>query len=379
MLFKNHLLILLSSISIGVFGQAVKTFVFIGTYTNGQPDKGIYVYSLNSRNGKLKKVFSGKGITNPSYITLSPNGDFLYACTETKMPINGSVSAFSIDTSRGVLTFLNKQSSHGANPVYVSCSANNEHLVVANYTEGNIAVFKTNSDGSLNPASQIVPFHGGGPNANRQDKAHIHAAVFSPDFRYVFCPDLGSDRIRVFQCASNDTQTLKPVADDDYLASLGSGPRHFIFHPNGVFAYCIEELSGTVTAFDYLNGHLDSIQRVFAYSKKQDEYNSADIHISPDGLFLYASNRWDQENTLAIFAIDHVTGKLTLIGHQSTLGDHPRNFAIDVQGDFLIVANQVTNNIVVFRRNKQTGLLTKIRQEIKVPSPSCVQIRTYRN
>ena len=362
-----------------LFSQSSRTFVFIGTYTNGQPDKGIYVYSLNSRNGKLKKVFSGQDITNPSYITLSPNGDYLYACTETKLPMQGSVSAYCVDSARGTLTFLNKQSSHGENPVYVSCSANNEHLVVANYTEGNIAVFKTNSDGSLNPASQIVPFHGGGPNANRQDKAHIHAAVFSPDFRYVFCPDLGSDRIRVLQCASNDIQTLKPMTGNDYLASLGSGPRHFTFHPIGAFAYCIEELSGTVTAFDYHNGHIDSIQRVFAYSKKQAEYNSADIHISPDGLFLYASNRWDQENTLAIFAIDQVTGKLTLIGHQSTLGDHPRNFAIDVQGDFLVVANQVTNNIVVFRRNKQTGLLTKIRQEIKIPSPSCVQIRTYGN
>lgn len=362
-----------------VVGQSRRTFVFVGTYTDGQPDKGIYVYSLNNRNGKLKKVFSGQNITNPSFITLSPNGGYLYACTETKLPKQGSVSAFRVDTVTGSLTFLNKQSSGGENPVYLTSSRNNEFVITGNYTEGTVAVFKTLPNGSLDTASQRLLFWGNGPNSRRQDKAHIHAAVFSPNFDQMFFPDLGADRIRVFGFDVNDCRPLIAQSTEDYLATPGSGPRHFTFYPSGRFAYCIEELSGTVVSFRYQNGHLDSIQRIFAYSKTQEEYNSADIHISPDGLFLYVSNRWDNENTLAIFAIDTVSGILSLIGHQTTFGDHPRNFAIDDTGNFLLVANQVTNNLVVFRRNKQTGLLTKIRQEINVPSPSCVQIRTYGN
>jgi 6-phosphogluconolactonase (cycloisomerase 2 family) len=374
---KTLLVILLATIGYYASGQPGKTYLFVGTYTDGKPDKGIYIYEFNSRTGKLKKTFSGENITNPSFLALSPAGDYLYACTDTKLPQEGSVSAFKIDSVNGVLTFLDKQKSGGENPVYVTTSSKNEFVINGNYTEGTVSVFKTNPDGSLKPSSQIIRFEGSGPNARRQDKAHIHAAVFSPDSGYVFFPDLGADKIRVFKFNVQDEQPLKALENYDYTAIPGSGPRHFTFHPNNRFAYCIEELSGTVTAFRYESGKLDSIQRIFSYSKLQEEYNSADIHISPDGLFLYASNRWDNENTISIFSINPDNGKLTLIGHQSTYGDHPRNFTLDPTGKYLIVANQVTNNIVVFKRDIKTGLLTKTGKEIKVPRPSCLKMRTY--
>lgn len=374
---KSILLILLATISCFALGQLSKTYLFVGTYTDGKPDKGIYIYEFNSYTGSLHKVYTAHKMTNPSFLTLSPTGDYLYACTDTKLPVEGSVTAFKFDSVNGSLTFLNKQKSGGENPVYLTTSRNNEFVIAGNYTKGTVAVFKTNPNGSLLPSSQIIQFHGSGPNAKRQDKAHIHAAVFSPDFEYLFFPDLGADKIRVFKFNLRSNQPLTSYDDYDYTAVSGSGPRHFTFHPNNCFAYCIEELSGTITSFSYENGKLDSIQRIFSYSKFQEEYNSADIHISPDGLFLYASNRWDNENSISIFAINRQNGKLTLVGHQSTYGDHPRNFTLDPTGNFLIVANQVTNNIVVFKRDSKTGLLTKTGKEMKVPSPSCVIMRKY--
>lgn len=259
----------------------------------------------------------------------------------------------------------------------MTSSVKNEYIINANYTEGNVSIFKTNSDGSINPATQIITFQGSGPISDRQDKAHIHAAVFSPDTQFIYFPDLGSDKIYVFKFFSGDTIPFKPL-DDYHISTIpGSGPRHFTFHPNQRFAYCIEELSGMVSAFKYNEGKLDSIQRIFSYSKKQEIYNSADIHISPDGLFLYTSNRWDDENTISIYSIDSATGNLILVGHQYTYGDHPRNFTLDPTGQYLVVANQVSNNIVVFKRDLQTGLLSKTGREIKVPNPSCLIIRSY--
>ena len=374
---KKLLIILLTLITHFAFGQKSKTYLFVGTYTDGKPDKGIYIYEFNPKTGNLKKVSTGDSITNPSFLTLSPNGNFIYACTDTKLPNAGSVTAFKFDSIAGSLTLINKQKSGGENPVYLTTSKNNEFVINGNYTEGTVSAFTTNPDGSLNPFGQLIQFDGSSRNTQRQDKAHIHAAVFSPDYEYIFFPDLGADKIRVFKFDLQNKEPLKALNNHDFTAVPGSGPRHFTFHPNNKFAYCIEELSGTITSFKYDSGKLDSIQRIFSYSKLQEEYNSADIHISPDGLFLYASNRWDNENTISIFSINEDNGKLTLIGHQSTYGDHPRNFTLDPTGNFLIVANQVTNNIVVFKRDIKTGLLTKTGKEIKVPRPSCLKMRKY--
>jgi 6-phosphogluconolactonase len=371
---------LLSLFIINTYGQSnTKTLLFIGTYTGGKPDKGIYVYEFNTTTGAFKAVSHTENITNPSFLTLSPNGKYAYACTDTKMPGAGSVTAFKIDSVHGKLILVNKQASGGENPVNLTVYKNNRFVVNGNYTGGSVSVFKTNADGSLNPYTQLIQFSDSSINKSRQEKAHIHSTVFSPDNKYIFLPDLGSDKIRAFTFDANKPEPLIPEDKLTVHTIPGSGPRHFTFHPNGKFAYCIEELSGMVSAYSYVNGKLDSIQRIFSYSKPQEAYSGADIHVSPDGLFLYASNRDGTENTLSVFAVDPITGKLSLVGHQATYGIHPRNFCIAPGGLFVLVANASTNNIVFFKRDVKTGLLTKMKDEIEVPRPSCLQMRVYKN
>jgi 6-phosphogluconolactonase len=351
-------------------------YLFIGSYTNGRKADGIYVYQLNAKSGALKKVSTVSNVVNPSYLTLAPNGRFLYACTETKTSHAGSISSFAFDSISGRLTFINKQPAGGENPVYVTVHKSNKWLVNANYTEGSVSVFPINESGGLDSACQVIQFNGGSVNKERQERGHIHAAVFSPLHDYLFLTDLGADKIWTYGFDTLSKQPLQLAQVPFTKASPGSGPRHFTFHPDGRHAYCIEELSGTVSAYRFVNGLLVPFQRIPSYSKQQDEYASADIHISPDGLFLYASNRED-EHSISIFSIDTVTGRLTLTGHQSTLGRHPRNFVIDPSGNFLLVANVATNNVVVFKRNVKTGALKKTGIEISIPNPSCLQIRRY--
>lgn len=354
------------------------TYLITGSYTEGQPGNGIHVFRFNPKSGALKPVSRISNITNSSFLNISHDGRFVYACTDTKLQgREGNVTAFVFDSINGKLTILNKQPAGGENPVYVTVHPGNRLVVNANYTSGNLSAFRYATDGRLAAYAQLLSFTGSSSNIGRQDKPHLHAAVFSPQSDYLFVPDLGADRIRVFRVDTGRTQPL--LADDARTIKTvpGSGPRHFVFHPSGKFAYCIEELSGTVSAYRYADGKLDSVQRIFAYSEKLDAYSSADIHISPDGRFLYASNRMDMENTIAIFAIDSTTGILQLRGHQSTLGDHPRNFTLDPSGKFVLVANQVSGNIVVFRRDEKTGLLRPTRQRASVPHVSCLQMRTY--
>lgn len=353
------------------------TYLFVGSYTGGKPDTGIYVYTFNVKSGALKQTGITDHIVNPSFLTLSHDGQYLYAGADTQLPDTGSILSFKVDAVNGKLSFMNRQPSGGDNPVYVAVHNNDKYLINANYTGGSVSVYAINENGSLHPPAQVIPFEGSSVITTRQEKSHIHAAVFSPQGDYVFLPDLGSDKIWVFHFDETRTQPLLTAKQNTVTAVPGSGPRHFTFHPNGRYAYCIEELSAMVTAYAYQSGVLDSIQRIFGYSKVQDAYGGADIHISPDGLFLYSSNRWEDENTIAIFSIDPSTGLLTLLGHQKTYGDHPRNFTIDPSGKFLLVANMLTNNIVVFKRNMKTGLLKKKKREVRVPAPSCLQMRRY--
>lgn len=355
---------------------AQKSYIFIGSYNFDKKSDGIFVYELDTTTGKLHQTTTAKDILNPSYLTLSPNSNFVYACTDTKTPDEGSVSSFEFNTKDKTLTFINSQKSGGVNPVYLSVYKNEKWLINANYTSGSVSLFSINKDGSINPVSQVISYADSSVNRERQDRSHIHATVFSPNSKYVFLPDLGADKIRSYQFDTTNYQPLQASEFPCTKATSGSGPRHFTFHPNGRFAYCIEELSGTINAYKYTDGKLDSIQRINTHSEKYTEnFNSADIHISPDGKFLYASNRGD-ENNIAIFSIEQ-NGTLKIVGYQSTFGKIPRNFAIDTTGKFLIVANQVSGNIVVFKRNQKTGLLKKVKNKITVKNPSCVQIKQY--
>ncbi|MFV8465139.1 lactonase family protein [Flavobacterium sp. LB1P62] len=354
------------------------SYVFVGSYNSDKNKEGIYVFQLDTMTGNLKKITTVKNILNPSYLTVSPNGKYVFVCTETRTPNAGSVSSFEFKPKKKTLTFINSQKSGGENPVYLSVHKNGKWLVNANYTQGSVSVYPITAGGKINPIVQNFSYSEGSINKERQERSHIHSAVFSPNYDFVFLPDLGADKIRSYRFNSTKKQ---PLSENQYpftQTTLGSGPRHFTFHPDGKFAYCIEEISGTISVYAYGNGKLDPIQRINTHTDALKEgFSSGDIHISPDGRFLYASNR-GEENNIAIFSIES-NGTLKTVGYQSTFGKTPRIFTIDSTGKFLIAANQTSGNVVVFKRNLVTGLLKKSGTEINLENASCVQIKHYRN
>jgi 6-phosphogluconolactonase (cycloisomerase 2 family) len=360
--------------------QAQTYYVFVGAYVPYAPDQGIRVYTLDTLNGQLQYKSLCPNLLNPAYLNLSPDGRYLYASTEARTPKDGNVSSFAFDSLSGKLTFLNKQKSGGENPVYVNVHRSGKWVLNANYTEASVSVYGVNPDGSLQPASKVFSYaEGSKVNPERQPVAHTHAAIFSPQHDAVWVPDLGADKIRSYRFSPQATQPLTETSANDASSPPGSGPRHLTFHPNQKCAYCIEELSGTVSVYRHKKGRLYAIQNISAHPQELSTgFNSADIHPSPDGRFLYVSNRGD-ENNLAIFAIHPRKGTLQPVGYQATLGKHPRNFTIDQTGNFLLLGNMLSNSIVVFKRDPQTGLLTKMSTLEGVPSPSCLKIRRYKN
>lgn len=352
------------------------TYVFFGSFNRDKATKGIYVYQLDTISGNLSKVTTVENILNPSYLTLSPNGKYVFACTESKTPNAGSVSSFEFNLESKTLNFINSQKSGGENPVYLTVHKSGKWLVNGNYTEGSISVYPLSENGTIGPRIQNFQFLEGSIDKGRQDRSHIHSTVFSPDFKYLFSPDLGADKIRAYQFESDRVEPLK-VAEQPFIKTIaGTGPRHFTFHPNGKFAYCIEEMGGAVDAYSYDNGKLESIQRINTHTDNiKEDFESSDIHISPDGQFLYASNRGD-ENNIAIFSILE-NGTLKIVGYQSTFGKQARVFDIDETGQFLIVTNAASGNVFVFKRNQKTGLLKKVGKKLKIKGVSCVKIRKY--
>ena len=352
---------------------AQKFYLFIGTYTS-KDSKGIYVYQFDAATGAAKWVSNTDSSENPSYLAIAPNEKYVYAVNETHGDDGGKVSAFTFDKTTGKLAFINQQSTGGDDPCYVSVSKNNNWVVVANYSGGSAAAFAANNDGSLNPYSQLLQDSGSSANTKRQEKAHVHSAVFSPAQDYLFTPDLGMDKVMIYKFNQDSEKPLSPATPPYVAVTAGNGPRHFTFHPNQKFAYVIQELSGTVGVYRYSDGKLDLLQDIATHPKGyKGDIGSADIHLSPDGKFLYASNRGD-ENTITIFSVDSATGVLKLKGYQSVMGKTPRNFIIDPTGNYLLAANQSTDNIVIFKRNKQTGLLHPTGKQIKVSMPVCLQM-----
>lgn len=359
-----------------LFIHAQKTLVYFGSFNWDKAEKGIYVYELDTINGKLTKKSAFSGVLNPSFLAVSQNGKYLFACTESKTKDAGSVSSFEINEITGQLKLINSQKSGGENPVYLSVHKNGKWLVNGNYTEGSISVYPISERGEIAPFVQNIHFEEGSINPKRQDRSHIHSTIFSPDFNGIFAPDLGSDKIRVFKFNENQNMPLEIAYKPFVKTILGSGPRHFTFHPNGKFAYCIEEMGGAVAAYRYENGILNEIQHIFTRNNQEaGDFESSDIHISPDGKFLYASNRGN-ENNIAIFSIQE-DGKLKNIGYQTTYGKHPRTFAIDETGKFLIVVNTLSNDVFVFKRDFNTGLLKKIGKRIKIKNVTHVVTKKY--
>lgn len=347
-------------------------YLFIGTYTN-TTSKGIYIYDFNSQTGDATWISNTDSVTNPSWVTISNDHKYVYAVNETNGTNPGRVTAYSFDKNNGTLHFLNTTASGGDDPCYLATSFDNKWLTVANYTSGTATVFPINADGSVKPYSQLINdtiYRSPGDSAI----PHVHETVFSPDEKFLVTPDLGLDKLMIYKFEPSKEKPLVLSSPSSVASETGSGPRHIVFSSNKKHAYLIHELSGTVTAYNYENGTFSQIQDIATFPKGFDgKKDGAEIMVSPDGKFLYASDRGDL-NQIVIFSIDPDSGKLTFKGTQSSLGTHPRNFIIDPTGNFLLAANQDSENIVIFKINKETGLLNKTGKEIHIPRPVCLQM-----
>ncbi|MDC1364783.1 lactonase family protein [Algibacter sp.] len=352
------------------------TLLFVGSYTDKKPGKGIHVYEFNKDTGETTLKFALDSVTNTSFLKLSKNGKYLYSVMDSQMPYNGKIASFAVDAIQGKIDLINIQDCGGLNPAHIELDNTETILTSSQYSDGSLSLFKINKDGSLNPHSQVLKFKDSSIVENRQETSHIHSSNFSSDNRFLFVHDLGADKIRRFRIDSVSKDSILQN-ENQIKMKPGSGPRHFTFHPNGKFGYSISELSGKITAFSYQNDNLNFIEDYASYQQELDIYKAADIHISPDGKFLYASNRGPEEDSISVFSIDTTTGKLSLVGYESTYGKHPRNFTLSPCGNFLLVGNQFSGNIVIFRRNIKTGKLNKLPNEIVVDSPSSLQMQTY--
>ena len=350
--------------------------VYIGTYTRGRRE-GIYVYRMDGSSGALERAADAVVIDDPSFVTIDPQRRYLYAVSESSEVADtpsGVVSAFSIDSKTGGLTSLGRQSTGGEGPCHLTVDATGKSLLVANYGSGSVCVLPIRDDGRLGQATDFVQHQGSSADPRRQTGPHAHSVTVDAANRFVFAADLGLDQVLVYRLDA-DRGKLTPNDDPQVQLKPGAGPRHFDFHPNGVFAYVINELDSTITAFDYdaAAGTLSEIETV---STLPDGFagvsHCADVHVSPSGRFLYGSNRG--HDSIVIFEIDRDTGRLDYVGHEPTQGRTPRNFAIDPTGTFLLAANQDSDTVVTFRIDERTGLLDPAGHVAEVPMPVCLKL-----
>jgi 6-phosphogluconolactonase len=352
--------------------RAAEVTVYVGTYTDGT-SKGIYRFSLDLETGKATAPVLAGEAKNPSFLAFHPNGRFLYAVSEVDSfggAKTGSVIAFAIDQKTGDLTRLNEVASEGGAPCHLVVDKGGKNVLVANYGGGTVAVLPIGPDGQLAKASAVRTHEGKGPNAQRQDKPHAHGIYLDAAERFALSPDLGTDRVFV---SSFDAAKGALVAHGEGVLDPGSGPRHLAFHPSGRYVYVINELSSTVSAFGYdaAKGALTPLQTVSALPDgfKGTSY-TAEVEASPDGRFLYGSNRG--HDSLAIFTVDAASGRLTPAGHVPIGGPWPRHFKIDASGRVLIAAHQRGGTVGFFRLDPKTGQPSPLGATVAVDKPACV-------
>ena len=364
-----------------------RRLVYVGTYTEpilfgtGKilegKGAGIYLYTLDITNGALEPFDVVTGVRNPSYLAFDPSHRFLYAVNELKEyegAASGAVSAFAVDPTNGSLTFLNQKPTHGTDPCHLTVDHAGKHVFVANFMSGSVCVLPILDDGSLGGATDFIQHQGSSADPQRQAGPHAHAVTLDVPGRFLFVPDLGLDKLVVYEY---DAAEGKLHARPERWATLppGAGPRQVAFHPKGQFAYLINELNSTVTAYRYdeSTGALTEIQTVPTLAADfAGASTCAEVQVSPSGRFLYGSNRG--HDSIVVYAIDEHDGTLVLVGHTSTGGQIPRNFAISPDNQFLIAANQNSNNLVTFKINPVSGQLTPTGYEVAVPTPVCVRV-----
>ena len=374
----NKLVISLSLILLPVFTMAQKKDksatpkvfdLLIGGYTTPDGNRGITVYRFYAETGRF--AFLGEVETvSPTFLCISPDRKFVYSVNAVA---DGSVSAFSFDHNTGALKFINKQPSVGANPAHVVIDKEAKNVIVSNYGNGTLSVLPVNKDGSLAPATQTIIGEGSSIIPQRQAGPHIHSAIFSPDEKNVLYADLGTDKVSVAKYKAGKVPALTPEDVAFEKIKPGSGPRHMDFSTDGKFLYLVNEMGATVNSYAYNKGKITFMDSVgLASPGFTGRSSAADIHVSPDGRFLYATNR-GTANELVVFGIDQASGKLHYITRYPT-GKEPRNFVIEPGGNFLLLAAQQDNTVNIYRIDKLTGLLVMLNVSINIPSPTVLKL-----
>jgi len=354
-------------------GFAGEFLVYFGTYT-GPKSKGIYVSRFNPATGSLSAPELAASTRNPSFLAVHPNGHFLYAVGEVDKASGkpaGTVNAFSLDPRTGKLTLLNQQASGGGGPCHLAVDATGKCLLVANYGSGSIAALPIHADGSLGEATTTLQHTGHSVNPERQAGPHAHFICPSPDNRYALNCDLGLDQVLVYRL-DPAAATLMPNDPPFATVAPGAGPRHLTFSPDGKFAYVINEMGSTISAFSYnpANAAMAEVQTLSTLPKDFSTNNTcAEIVMHPSGKFLYGSNRG--HDSIAVFAVDQKTGRLTVREHQSTQGRTPRHITIDPTGRWLLAENQASDLVIVFALDPDTGKLKPTGQSLAIGSPVC--------
>ena len=361
----------------------VQTFLFVGCLNRRLPPfptangKGIAVVAFDPDTGDGRVLSISGGIDNPTYLTFDARRSCLYAGSEVAKWNEGTVTAYRFDPVIGRLRYINKQPTLGSIAAHNSLSSNGRFLLVANYAEGPVdqlpgqavAIFRIRDDGGLAPACGSVAHQGSGPNEARQERPHAHCAVSSPDGRVVVVADLGIDAVLCHRLAADGS--LAPDPAPLHLPP-GSGPRQIAFHPSQTFACVINELSSTISTlgFDGSGFRLIDTVPTLPASIEVENY-PADLQFSRDGRFLYASNRG--HDSIATYAVDAATGRLTFIGHCRCGGKTPRSLAIDPSGRWLLAANQNSDNVALFTIDADNGTLKDTGRRLEIGTPMCVK------
>ena len=353
-------------------------WLLVGTYTGGKSE-GLQVCRFDPKTGEVAKVSVARTV-NPSFVAASADGRFVYAVNELPgdhgpASQRGGVSAFAFDRASGQLSLLNEVSAEGNDPCHLTISPDGRYLLVACYSVasdpgGSLAVLPIEPDGKLGAAALVLRYAGSGPVEGNQDCAHIHSTAFSPDGRIVYVQDLGADQLHGYVYTPDDGGSpLTPAPWGSLDMPAGTGPRHLLFGQDGRHAYLVNELAATVTVLGHRDTRLEPEQTVpLTDPGFKGAVGGAALHLSADGGFLYVSNRGDA-NDISIFAVDAPSGRLTRTGRQSSLGETPREFAIDPSGRWLLVGNQNSDTVMVFRRDPRTGLLDGPPKQFDVGSP----------
>jgi 6-phosphogluconolactonase len=346
-------------------------FVYFGTYTKA-PSKGIYRSRLDVATGRLSPAELAVEAKDPAFLAVHPSGKFLYAIDESadaKRTPSAGVSAYALDAKSGALTFLNQQSTGSSGACHLSIDATGRTVLVANYGGGGVSAITLQPDGRLGAVGSVIQHTGSSVNPARQKGPHAHQIVVSADNRFAFVPDLGLDRVLTYALAPSTAQLTAHTPPSTSLPP-GSGPRHLVFHPGNQFAYVINEMLCTMTAFRYdaAAGSLASFQTISTLPPGESVAkgtSTAEVQVHPSGKFLYDSNRG--HDTIVVYTIDAASGKLTYVENVSTRGKTPRHFALDPTGAWLLAENQDSGTVAVFRIDPKTGRLTPTGPLVDVP------------